>query len=448
MYQRTLTFIDRIRKNGLAKWFIFVLASSLLISLLLSSMGMNPNVLFYLSKFLSGNEKSGQGDSWTAMTEALTYLRKHPMDSVYEAMFAIKLKFQYPLSSLLLFDIPNRVFGWSYYGIANLLDMISRASIIGTGLVSAKILTLVLHEKRFEKLQIASRFTTVALYVLVFALMLLFYPLLRSYYLGQIQTILTFLTVLSILCWQYNRRMMAGILIGLICVVKPQLGVLFLWGLIRKQWKMFFAGMVVLGIFSAISIAFYGFKNNMQYLEVLSYLSHHGETYYPNQSINGLVNRFTFNGVILDWDGKFPPYSDVVYFITVISSATIMLISLFWNYTTKYPHIIDFCLVILCTTIASPIAWEHHYGILFPIFIILSPYACYYNEEKKVALLLFGFGFLLASQYFEAVKYLADSRWNVLQSYLFFGAVIIVAFLFQVSYRINRKRKDEPSLLK
>lgn len=443
MFQRTLTYLERLKKNGLARWFTFMLVSCLCISFILSYMGMSPNVLYYLNKFLNGNDHLGQGDSWTAMTEALKYLKAHPDQSVYDAMFAIKLKFQYPLSSLLMFDIPNRLFGWSYWGISNLLDLISRISVVATGLVSAKILTLVLQEKRFEKLQVSSRTTTVALYVLVLALMLLFYPLLRSYYLGQIQTILTLFTVLAILCWQYNRRILAGALIGLICVVKPQLGVLFVWGLLRKQWKMFFAGMAVLGLFSAISIGFYGFKNNLQYLEVLSYLSHHGETYYPNQSINGLVNRFTFNGLILDWDGTFPPYSDIVYFITLISSAVIMIVSVGWNYKTKYPHIIDFCLIILCTTIASPIAWEHHYSILFPIFVILSPYACYYNEDKKFALLLFGFGFLLASQYFEAAKYLADSRWNVLQSYLFFGAIIIVAFLFQVSYKINLKRKEE-----
>src|SRR5262249_58972314 len=34
-------------------------------------------------------------------------------------------------------------------------------------------------------------------------------------------------------------------------------------------------------------------------------------------------------------------------------------------------RVLDFCTMGLSATVASPIAWEHHYGILLPIFSVL-----------------------------------------------------------------------------
>jgi len=266
-----------------------------------------------------------------------------------------------------------------------------------------------------------------------------YYPLLQSYFLGQIQTLLTFLTALAMLCWIYEKKVLTGLLVGIICVIKPQLALLLIWAAIRKQWHMVIPGMTIVLICMLVSIGLYGFDNNIEYLRVLSFLSHRGESFYANQSVNGLMNRLLFNGENLEWDGKFPPYSPIVYAATLVSSLGFLSIGLLWNYKHKNPSIIDFCIILICTTIASPIAWEHHYGILLPVFLTLFPFACHFYADRKWVLLILISGFLLTSRYIETVKIFAPTSLNILQSYLFFGACIILFFLFRIARKLNRQ---------
>jgi alpha-1,2-mannosyltransferase len=430
--------LKRLGYTGLIQWFILIIALGVIVAALLMFMNSKPNILYYIKNYFVGNGGLGQGDSWSAMFDALTYIKKHPADSVYDAMFARDIKFQYPLSSLLVFDLPERLFGWSYVNTAIYLDYISRLSVIGTGLVSGRILTNILKEDRFLKLRPSNAMQTVLLYGLVMVTTIMFYPLMRSYYLGQIQTLLTFMAAVSILSWQSNRKILTGIIIGFICLIKPQLGLLFFWALIRKQWSMVISGAVVIGIFMLVAIGMYGFAQNMEYLKILSFLSHHGESFYANQSVNGLMNRLVGNGSNVVWDHKFPPYHGTVYIFTLISSLVLMLTGLLWKYKKINPDIIDFSIIILCTTMASPIAWEHHYGILLPIFVLMSPFVYDYFIDRKWVLGLFAFGYLLTAQYFENTKYLAGTSLNVLQSYLFFGACILFGLLLTISNKSNR----------
>ena len=47
--------------------------------------------------------------------------------------------------------------------------------------------------------------------------------------------------------------------------------------------------------------------------------------------------------------------------------------ALFWNFRKQQANVADFCLAALSFTMASPIAWEHHYGILLPILAAIVP---------------------------------------------------------------------------
>ncbi len=380
-------------------------------------------------------------DSWKPMIDALTLIKTTPNQPVYDILFQQGIKFQYPLSSLLIFDLPERILGISYIQISFLLDRISAICVPVFGFISAKILIGTLRKNEIQQISFRSKFEIRLTYVLVLVLTFLFYPILRSYSLGQIQTILTVLTALAMLCWQQDKKILVGLIFGLICVIKPQLGLILVWGAFRKQWKMVLSGLFVIGTFSLISIAFYGFDNNLQYLNVLSFLSRHGEAYYANQSINGLLNRFLFNGDNLTWDGTFPDYNPTVHIITLITSLLLILGGLLWRYKNRKPNIIELCIMILCTTIASPIAWEHHYAILFPIFLLMSPYVYIFYANNKGKIILFAIAYLLTSQYFEFVKIFAETKLNIVQSYLFFGACIILYFLFDISKKINKIRR-------
>ncbi len=416
---------------------LLVIALDILCAAAFTIIGSKPNGFSQVKWF--AYTKPYQNDSWEAMTKALIHVQENPEDYLYQALLIEEgVKFQYPPSSLLLFDIPERIFGLEYYQIARIWDILSFFSILVTAFFISKILTLILTKHRFEQFRISTTPKIIHQYILVLAISVFFYPLMRSYHLGQMQTILTLLATMSIYYWLSDKKITSGVLIGLICLVKPQLGLLFVWGLIRKQWAMVIAGGITILSVLLVSIALYGFHNHLDYLSALSYLSKHGESYYPNQSVNGLVNRLLFNGENLYFhDDTFPPFSQTVYLFTSISSLILIFLGLLWNYKSKNPNVIDLSIMILCTTMASPIAWEHHYGILLPIFVLLLPFAYYYYSPQKWKLAVFIIAFIVASQYLGITKHLANSYFNVFQSYLLFAALLILLY----SLMISRKMK-------
>jgi hypothetical protein len=59
----------------------------------------------------------------------------------------------------------------------------------------------------------------------------------------------------------------------------------------------------------------------------------------------------------------------LIYAGTVATSLAILSTALLRRGKEGDPdRVFDFCTMALSVTMASPIAWEHHYGIIFPIF--------------------------------------------------------------------------------
>ena len=434
-----VSLIKTIKIRKVTSWLLFLVLVAFTFSFTLFALKSKTNVIAYVQSQVSGTLKV-EKDSWAPMVVALDYLKKNPGKLVYrEIFFNQGIKFQYPLSSLLVFDIPQKATGGSYGEIIGYLNSLSLISVFLIGITCAAILSAILKKERFKHLLTRSGLETFQIYFLSLLITLLFYPLLRSYVLGQIQTMLTLLVSLALLAWLYDKKNLTGVLFGVVCVIKPQMALIFIWALLRKQWGMVISGLVVVVLFSVVAITFYGFENNLGYLEVLSFLSRRGEVFYANQSVNGLVNRLMFNGSNLDWDGKFPRYLPIVYILTMVSSLVLMFGALFWNFKDKHPHIIDLSIMLLATTMASPIAWEHHFGILLPVFFIMLPFLLAYFTDRKWYPILFLIAFVLCSQYFGFVKVFANNYLNFVQSYLFFGAVIILYLLVRLSMRIHKR---------
>jgi hypothetical protein len=85
----------------------------------------------------------------------------------------------------------------------------------------------------------------------------------------------------------------------------------------------------------------------------------------------------------------------------------------------------DFCTMALSITIASPIAWEHHYGILLPIFAVLLTSSL----ASRRRLVLIAASYVLISNFFPATNLLAPTVFNLAQSYLFFAALVVLILL-------------------
>ena len=399
----------------------FFLFNALLLNgvlLLTSPPGFNETVLKHTQDTL--NARNLYDDSWGAMGQALDYLQSPHKTSVYtEVFFRLGRKFQYPVSSLLPFA-----------AVRSYLDLVSIGFLLLTILATAGLLEVLLRESGMIS-HVGG--TVIGRAALVAAFSLTFYPIVKAFTLGQIQVWINALFAVSLLCWVTDRRASAGILIGLISLIKPHYGLFLLWAGLRREWRFAVTVTATCLVGLAVSVATFGWANHVDYLRVLTFLSQHGESFHPNQSVNGLLNRLMgihypnlYDNVRSDL--YFPPYSPWVYAGTLISSIAILLPALFKRRSeADSGRVFDFCIVAVSCTIASPIAWEHHYGILLPVFVVVFTSAL----QDRSRMIWVAVSYVLASNYFQIANLLAPTILNVVQSYLFAAAVIVLVLLYR-----------------
>ena len=133
-----------------------------------------------------------------------------------------------------------------------------------------------------------------------------------------------------------------------------------------------------------------------------------------NQTINGFLHRLLGNGNSAAWDPHvYPPYHAGIHAATWLSSA--LLVALACLGRARSPgSVLDVAAVALAGTLASPVAWEHHYGVLPALFVVMA-LPCTLRFGSTGALALAGVA-LGMGQYWHALDALTDTSWNALQS--------------------------------
>jgi alpha-1,2-mannosyltransferase len=121
--------------------------------------------------------------------------------------------------------------------------------------------------------------------------------------------------------------------------------------------------------------------------------------------------------------GKFPPFTPWIYALTLVTSAGILFSGLLHRSApSNPPRLLDFAAMTLSCTMASPIAWEHHYGILLPIYAVALAHAL----DSRTRLVWLGISYVLVSTFIAAANMLAATPFNILQSTGLAGAIIIL----------------------
>jgi hypothetical protein len=286
----------------------------------------------------------------------------------------------------------------------------------------------------------------IAVGALLAFLLFTFYPVVKAATLGQMQVWLNAFFAIAILCYITGYDVLAGIMLGLMASIKPHYALFILWGLLRGSKRLVIA-ITVTGLLGVLlGLREFGFAMYLDYLHGLSFVTQHGESFYTNQSFNALAGRFfsvrypeIFNN--LRWNGyRYPPYNFWVFSFTQITSISVLLITLLkTKIQSKEAKLADFLLMGLGATLASPIAWEHHYGVLFPIFVCVWLILWFGDVSLKsvwfkVAFVAF---YLIAANVFPFAKFVADSYLNVLQSYLFFAALGLFIILLLIKHRLK-----------
>jgi hypothetical protein len=367
---------------------------------------------YWATSWLSG---STNGDSWDAMRVALHWVRDHPHGRLYDQVFFVdKIKFQYPPSSLFVFQLMSAA------GLDITNPSMNR---INFWFVAANVLTtgaFTFSMARRSPIYAAQRWG--------FAVVggigaLLFFPLMKAFFLGQVQVWINALFALAALSWLSGRKRLAGVLIGVICLLKPQFSMFIVWGLLRREWRFLAGCSVVLALGVGTSLAIFGLQNHLDYLTVLRALSRTGESYFANQSFNGLLNRLLAVDDPMVWQANgFPPFNPVVYAGTLVTSALLIGACLLIPLRGRgVSGVFDFLAAALTFTVASPIAWEHHYGIL-PVVYVATLFLLLNREGsvRRPAQL-----FVLTASFLTTAHWFGDS-------WMLFGALALLGLIYWI----------------
>lgn len=318
--------------------------------------------------------RSSYRDSWAPMQTATDYLATGAPDSLYQNVFFERgIKFQYPPSSLLYTDLLRPLTE----------DSVPRLNFVNGfwlglgGLALAVFAALLFADGKCRPWRWL-------LGALALVASMVYFPNVITYRAGQIQVFMNLIYFVSCLALLVGAQRSAGALTGLATAIKPQLAPFLLLGMLRRQWG-FVAGMIACGaMVGLVSILRYGWANHVEYLGVLSYLSKVGESYYWNDSVNGIAHRLVGNGPasgLVYTEGiahsAFPPYHRGVHLVTMAATllftATPFVAALAtWR---RQPDIVGklllFTLAGVCFVMASPIAWILHYGVILPGYLVV-----------------------------------------------------------------------------
>lgn len=377
------------------------------------------------------------GDSWRPMNQAYDFATTSEGRrlTLYEKMFFspnVRHKgFQYPPTSLLAVRL-SRVFG-DAHGL-RLLEWITWAFIPATAACVFLVYRSALRRIGAEP---TGRSELLAALALAAVSTLAFYPAMRAYRNGQIQTWINGLFAAALAAWLLDRKRLSGALAGAVCLIKPQYALVAGWGLLRREWGFATGALAVLGCGLGWSLASFGLAPHLEYLGVLRFIAERGESFYPNQSVNGLLNRALGNGLNLEWMEALPPPHPAVRAGTWLSSAALLA----WALRPRRgagrepAAAADLAMMGLACTAASPIAWEHHYGLLLPIFALLAPALAADAVLGRATPALLALAYLLTSHTLRITDRLADTPLNPLQSYILAGGLLALLLLDRLRSR-------------
>jgi alpha-1,2-mannosyltransferase len=404
---------------------VLLVAGSVAVNLLLWRLGATTTLRY--TRMLVNTQASA--DSWRPMARALAaWDRGEP---IYRTVFFRgREKFQYPPSSLLLplavrqnpaADLP-------------LFRALNRIGLWLTVLTACSVALLAAMTWRNDP-TVAGLARLAAATLLVWLSTFLFFPVVISYVLGQIQTVITAAVAVALVAWLRRRDDLAGVAVGIAALVKPHFALLVLWGATRGRWRFVAASGMTVAAGTILAMAVFGPAEYVDYVRALGYMGARGEALYANQTVNGLVNRLVQPPDHRGWDfHSYPPPHPLVLAATATSSLLLLAGALWAPRRLGFAGTpLDLAIMWLTVIMASPIAWDHHYGGLLPILVAGVGIA--WRTSAGWAAPALAACALLTGNLWEPLIDVDAPPWNIVQSYVLAGSILTLGTLYRVGAR-------------
>lgn len=203
---------------------------------------------------------------------------------------------------------------------------------------------------------------------------------------GQINLIVLYLFVVSVAEEIRHRSVFAGGVFALAILLKPEIGLLAPVFLLTRRWRILGSLAVFLGGVIAVSLPVFGVDAYGEYASRMNVAlgSWRDVGIYYNQGLSGLVARMGGDSTL--------------YFIL---SVLVIVITLFiaGKRDIRFPSAL--WLAIPVFLLIEPIAWQHHFVFLLPVYVLLAKRI----SSLKIHVWL-GISFVLISMNFAAPAFL------------------------------------------
>ena len=369
-------------------------------------------------------------DSWLPMMKSVDYFLQHPTLPIYYAPLYDTLI--YSLASILPLWALKRM-GMGDTAMLRFLAVTSWLALVGIAAASLSMGRRLLRRRGVR--------LNWQMVVAVVAAVLFCYPALKGYALGNAQTYLSFEFAVLLLLWSNGQEAAGGVVGALLAFVKPQYVLLLVWMAVRRRWNATIAFLGTSAVLIALSVLVFGWHNNLDFIHVLAGLSKKAQSHYANQSMFGTLNRVIGNGENLGYTPLvYTPYVRWVYVTTVVTSLLLMAAVLLFPWGRLRASCADLSAMGIVSIAASPMAWEHHYGILCGIFAwTWFAYGCWQTKRPW----LLGLAAILTMNAWLGLNRLADFHGlNILQSYMYLGALLLVVVLMRLARAVTRGEVD------
>lgn len=270
-----------------------------------------------------------------------------------------------------------------------------------------------------NKLSLVSFFTVLILVNLSF-------PVKFTLGMGQANLIACLLALLSFKYSLKNKQILAGLFISLAIVIKPVLGFIMIFYLLKKNWGIIIGSSAVIAFLTFLTSAVFGFKFYLDYVSIVQRVSKPWlvEPYY-NQGIRAFVSRFISN----QETGK-----STVVFLDLLLVFYLALA----NFIKSIPSRNLFSQTLIILNLIDPISWQHHFVFLLFPFIFIFFEMTKFKEKKYLFFTLLAISYLLISFNLTNPQAFRGFFGLVVQSHAFFGSLIL---LFLNSYLILIKNE-------
>jgi hypothetical protein len=271
----------------------------------------------------------------------------------------------------------------------------------------------------YESISLSNIETKIESYLIWLSLVLLFFPTKFTLGMGQSNIVALFFLLTAVYLESKNKNGKSGWVYGISMIIKPHLILLLPFFIIYRKYR--FSAFAIFMVLISIIITgyFFGWELYQDYWTTTAFplLSFQGRDIYYNQNIAGFFSRIR--------NFSLAPQFTVIFSMIAYCLSCYMA----FKNTSDFKKLIIFAIPVFL--LIEPLAWQHHFVFLIPVYIILWP-----AITKSWMQILYVISFCLVGFNLKNPElfYLIPGG-NLILSHVFIGLCIIYLLIWDKFYR-------------